>query len=320
MNDSQARKALISLYKIVEAGELGYRVVASNARNRALKVLFQTFSQQRRDFKDEIFTEIQRLGSQSRPVSSILGMIHRGRIDIFATLTIGDENVEKVLLKEVMLGERVALKAYEKTLSQDLPDETRALVQRQFQEVRKTVEQIQPLRGKNGKRQVLRLYDSRADAEEAFQSLKKAGISEQAIKIEDFHPTVIDPYKGRGTTVLETILSGAIGGAIWGVVAACLAAVGIIQIAALNQRLASTTTVILAMLGLLAAGIFIGSSIGLFIGWSVASQDTYVSEIVKQGEVFVRAVIDESLASKAWSIMNQVAMSARARHAGESPA
>src|SRR5262245_23814735 len=164
MNDSQARKALVFLYKIVEAGELGYRVVAFNAKNRALKVLFQTFSQQRQDFKDKIFAEIQRLGGQSRPASSILGMFHRGRIDIFATLTIGDENVEKVLLKEVVLGERVALKAYERTLSQDLPHESHALVERQFQEVRNTVDQIQILRGKNGKRQVLRLYDSRADA------------------------------------------------------------------------------------------------------------------------------------------------------------
>ena len=320
MNNPRARNALISLYKIVEAGELGYRVVASNAKNRALKVLFQTFSQQRHNFKDEIFSEIERLGGQSRPTSSILGMIHRGRIDIFATLTIGDENVEKMLLKEVMLGERVAVRAYARTLNQDLPDETRALVERQFREVRKAVDEMQLLRGANGKRHVLRLYDSRADAEQAFQSLKKAGIAEEAIKIEDFTPPVIEPYKGRGTTVLETILSGAVGGGIWGVAAGILAAIGIVQIAALNQREPSLIVVILSFMGLVAAGIFIGSNIGLFIGWSVASQDTYVSEIVKQGDVLVRALIDESLASKAWRIMNQVAMAARARHAGESPA
>jgi uncharacterized protein (TIGR02284 family) len=320
MNNPRTGSALISLYKIVEAGELGYKVVASNARNRALKVLFQTFSQQRHDFKEQLLAEMERLGGQNKPGSSILGMIHRGRIDIFATLTIGDENVEKVLLKEVLLGESVALRAYERTLNQDLPDETRALVERQFREVRKAVDQIQLLRGENGKRQVLRLYDSRADAEQAFQSLKKAGIAEEAIKIEDFQPPVIEPNKGRGTTVLETLISGAVGGGIWGLAAGILAAIGILQIAALNQKEPALIVLILSFIGLVVAGGFVGGAIGLFIGWSVASQDNYVSEALKHGEVLVRALIDESLASKAWRIMNQVALAARAHHAGEYPA
>jgi len=320
MNTLSARKALISLYKIVEAGENGYAVVASNVKNRALKILFQSYSQQRRQFKDEIFREIQRLGGESRPKSSILGMIHRGRIDIFATLTIGDENVEKVLLKEVRLGERVALNTYERTLKQDLPPVTHALVEQQFQEVRKVVDQIRLLRGQDGKRLVLRLYDSRKDAEQALQSLKKAGISEQTIKIEDFNPPVFEPSKGRGTTILETILSGGVGGGIWGIVAGILAVISIVQIAALNERAASPIVVVMTLLGLIAAGVFIGSMIGLFIGWGVTSQDDYISETVKDGEVLMQTLIDESLASKAWRIMNQVAIAARARHASGSPA
>jgi len=320
MNTLSARKALISLYKIVEAGENGYAVVASNVKNRALKILFQSYSQQRRQFKDEIFEEIKRLGGETRPKSSILGMIHRGRIDIFATLTIGDENVEKVLLKEVRLGERVALNTYERTLKQDLPPVTHALVEQQFQEVRKVVDQIRLLRGQDGKRLVLRLYDSRKDAEQALQSLKKAGISEQTIKIEDFNPPVFEPSKGRGTTILETILSGGVGGGIWGIVAGILAVISIVQIAALNERAASPIVVVMTLLGLIAAGVFIGSMIGLFIGWGVTSQDDYISETVKDGEVLMQTLIDESLASKAWRIMNQVAIAARARHASGSPA
>lgn len=320
MNTQRARNALIYLYKIVEAGEKGYAVVASNVKNRALKILFQSYSQQRRQFKDEIFSEIERLGGGNRPKSSILGMIHRGRIDIFATLTIGDENVEKVFLKEVRLGERVAIQAYERTLKEDLPAETRALVERQFQEVGRVVDQIRLLRGQDGKRLVLRLYDSRTDAEQALQSLKKEGISEQTIKIEDFNPPTIEPYNGRGTTILETILSGGVGGGIWGVVAGILGAISVLQIAALNQDAVSPIIVLVVMFGLIAAGVFIGSMVGLFIGWGVASQDDYVSETIKKGEVLVETLIDESLASKAWAIMNQVAISARARHASKSPA
>lgn len=305
---------------MVEAGEKGYAVVAANAKNRALKILFQSYSQQRRQFKDGIFQEIQRLGGETRPGSSILGMIHRGRIDIFTTLTIGDENVEKVLFKELRLGENVALKAYERTLKQDLPDETRVLVESQYQEVRKIVDQIRLLRGQDGKRLVLRLYDSRTDAEQAVQSLKQAGISEQGIEIEDFNPPALEPYKDRGTTLMETVLSGGVGGGIWGVVAGLLGAIGVLQISAINQDVVSPLIVLVVMFGLIAAGIFIGSMVGLFIGWGVASQDNYVSETVSHGEVLMETLIDESLASKAWRIMNQVAISAKARHASGSPA
>jgi len=320
MNLSHARNALTSLYKIVEAGEKGYAVVAANAKNRALKILFQSCSQQRHKFKEEIFAELQQLGGQIRPKDSVLGMIHRGRIDIFSHFTIGDENVEKVLLKEVLLGERVALRAYERTLKEDLPPEAHALVDRQFREVRQTVDQMRSLRGQNGKRLMLRLYDTRKDAEQAFQSLTAAGIPQADIKIEDYHPPALEPSESPPTTLLETILSGVVGGEIWGVVVGVLAAVSILVIAALNGEQASTLVVLLALFALMAQGALVGGVIGLFIGWGVTSQDRYVAETVKQGEALMQTWIDESLASKAWQIMNQVAVAARARHASESPA
>ena len=320
MNLSHARNALTSLYKIVEAGEKGYAVVAANAKNRALKILFQSCSQQRYKFKEEIFAELQQLGGQIRPKDSVLGMIHRGRIDIFSHFTIGDENVEKVLLKEVLLGERVALRAYERTLKEDLPPEAHALVDRQFREVRQTVDQMRSLRGQNGKRLMLRLYDTRKDAEQAFQSLTAAGIPQADIKIEDYHPPALEPSESPPTTLLETILSGVVGGEIWGVVVGVLAAVSILVIAALNGEQASTLVVLLALFALMAQGALVGGVIGLFIGWGVTSQDRYVVETVKQGEALMQTWIDESLASKAWQIMNQVAVAARARHASGSPA
>jgi uncharacterized protein (TIGR02284 family) len=320
MNIPYVRKVLADLYKIVEAGERGYAVVASNVSNRALKVLFKSHVQQRLNFKEEILAEIRHLGGDAEPGSSVLGMIHRGRIDIFATLTIGAENVEKVLLKEVLLGEGVAIRAYENALKKELPPETRSMLERQFEELRKVVDQIRMLRGQNGKRLVLRLFDSRSDADQALQSLKRAGIAENTIKLEDFNSPALDAYKDRGTTIFETILSGAVGGAIWGVAAGLLAAVGIMRIAALNQEGVSLTILIVAVLGLIAAGSFIGGMIGLFIGWGVSSQDTYVSDAVQHGEMLVRTVIDEPLASKAWRIMNQVAMESKARHTSASVA
>ena len=322
MKTPQARNALIYLYKIVEAGEKGYAVAASNVSNRALKILYKAHAQQRLQFKEEIFAEIQRLGGHARPRSNFLGLVHRGRIDIFAALTIGAENVEKVVLKEVLLGETVAVKAYEKTLKKDLPSETREILERQFDEVRNVVEQDRLLKGQNGKRLVLRLYDSKSDAEEALQSLKRAGFSEKAIEMESWsHGTHSELYKGRGTTILETMISGAVGGAIWGIVAGALAAIGIIQIAAINSEKAAPVILLLTILGLMAAGAFIGGMMGLFIGWGIVGEDSYVYDnSIKHGEILMRTIVEAPRAARAGHIMEQVAMETRARQASELPA
>jgi uncharacterized protein (TIGR02284 family) len=322
MNTSDVRNALVYLYKIVEAGEKGYAVVASNVRTRALKILYKSYAQQRFQFKEEIFAEIQRLGGHARPGSNFLGLVHRGRIDIFAALTIGAENVEKVVLKEVLLGEKVAVKAYEKTLKKDLPPETRDILERQFDEVRNVVEQVRLLKGQNGKQLVLRLYDSKTDAEEALQSLKRDGFSETAIEMESWnHGIHRELYKGRGTTILETMISGAVGGAIWGSVAGGLAAIGIIQVSAFSSEKAAPVSIVFAILGLIAAGIFIGGALGFFIGLGIKSDDNSLyQDSLQHGDVVVRAIVDTQRASSAWHIMEQVGIEARVRRASELPA
>jgi len=323
MNNQRVVKALGYLCRIVEAGERGYAVAASNVSNRALKFLFQTFAQQRASFKQEIIAEIIRLGGHAHLSSSFLGMVHRGRIDIFAALTIGAENVEKVILKEVMVGERVALATYENSLKIDLPSDTREMVLRQLEEVRREVDQVRLLRGRNGKRMVVRLYDSKRDAEKALRSLKDAGIAENEIEMENLNPEN-ELYNGRGTTILETIMSGAAGGAIWGAVAGILAAIGIFQIASFGLGNATPTTLqfigAISILGLVAGGSFIGSMIGLFIGWGITSADEYANtDGLKSEQILMRAVVKESIASTAWNILNRVAMEARALHASANP-
>jgi uncharacterized protein (TIGR02284 family) len=326
MDNQRVVKNLGYLYRIIEAGERGYIVAASNVSNRALKILFQMFSQQRRNFKEEIGAEIERLGGHvhGNRVLDFLGIVHRGRIDIFAALTIGAENIEKTILKEVMIGERVALAAYENILKKDLPYDSRALVTRQFAEIRRVVDQVRLLRGRNGKRMVVRLYDTNADAEKVSQSLKDAAIPEDEIQQENMNSEDLNLDQGRGTTILETIISGGVGGVIWGTVAGILATIGIYQMASFSLDNVTLTPlpVLAAMsaLGLIAGGAFIGSMIGLFIGWGIASEDRYATDYrLKNGHILVRAKVDESVASRAWDIMNQVAMESRQLQANARP-
>ena len=323
MDNRRTVKALGYLYGIVEAGERGYAVAASNVNNRALKILFQTFADQRATFKDELAAEIQRLGSHIRGRSSFLGIVHRGRIDIFAALTIGAENVEQVVLKEVMIGERVALATYERMLKKDMPSDTRAIIQKQYKQVRSVVDRVRLMRGQNGKRMVVRLYDSRSEVERALRSLKAAGILEDEIEVENLDPD-IELYKGRGSTILETIVSGAVGGVIWGTVAGILAVLGIFQLAGFGQESVIPgflqLNAAMSMLGLMAGGAFVGSMIGLFIGWGIASEDRYVNTYtLKNGQILLRATVDESLASAAWQTMHQIALESRSLRVNTHP-
>ncbi len=137
--------------------------------------------------------------------------------------------------------------------------------------------------------------------------------------MENLNPET-ELYSGGGSTIRETIVSGAVGGALWGTVAGILAAIGIFQSASLDQGTLTPSSLLpvaaMSMLGLIAGGAFVGSMIGLFLGWGIASEDRYVNEYtLRNGQVFMRAIVDESLASTAWQILNQVDLEARILHA-----
>jgi len=311
--NKSAIRSLSHLYKIVEAGERGYAVAASSVKNRAIKVLFKSYAQKRAQYKQEILQEIQRLGGNATPPSrSILGAIHRGRITIFATMTIGEENIERVVLKEVVLGESVAKRTYERILKRRLPDETQAMIQRQYDDIRWPVEQAQMMLGKNGKRLVVRMYDSERNADEAVRRLKASEYPPESI--EKLAVTPIEIYTGSGTKVIETVLSGAVGGSIWGAVSGILAGASILET---SQSTASAfgplQIAAITLLGLVAAGAFVGASIGFFLGLGVKDEDTYLyNESIEHGRVLVQVLTNSSRASPTWRLLAQVNTEARA--------
>jgi hypothetical protein len=135
------------------------------------------------------------------------------------------------------------------------------------------------------------------------------------------HGILSELYKSRGTTILETMISGAVGGTIWGLVAGALAAIGILQIAAINSEKAAPVILLLAIFGLMAAGAFIGGMMGLFIGWGIAGEDSYVyDESIKHGEILMRTIVEAPRAARAGHLMEQGAIKGRARQASEFPA
>lgn len=314
VNHGNVIRALRYLYQIVEASERGYAVAASSVKNRAIKVLYKSHAAQRAQYKEEIFAEMQRLGANTRPGSSILGAIHRGRVTIFATMTIGEQNIEKVVFKEVALGERVARYTYRRTLHLDLPEQTRAILQRQSEEIRALLERVQLMRGRHGKQLVVRLYDTAEDADKAIHNLKASHYAPETIKKLPLDP-VEKIYSENGIKVTETTLSGAVGGAIWGAVSGFLAAFSILRDPENFFNLAEVSPELMALIaffGLVAAGMFVGGGIGFFIGSGAKDQDKYLyADGLLHGHMLVEIVTETSRAAQAWRLLAQVNMEAR---------
>lgn len=276
MDNRKTVNTLSRLAQIADAGERGYATAAVSIRNPGLKVLFKSYAQQRARLQEELQSEIERLGGDFEPRTSLRGTVHRGRIAILATMTIEDERREQGVIKEALTGERYALRAYQGALAGDLPPPTRQLLERQRAEIDEVTEQVELLREHDGQRMYVQLCDSERDVETTIQSLKSTGLHEAEIDRYFFFDDV-ERYDGKSVTVYETILSGAVGAAVWGGLSGALmafAAVGPLGLEAFPG--AGLLVNWLAFLGLIVAGsAFLGAALGLVIGASIAEEDTY---------------------------------------------
>jgi uncharacterized protein (TIGR02284 family) len=308
MNDQRTLKALGYLYKIVEAGEKGYAVCAANIDNPGLKILFKSYAQQRGQFKAEILAEIKRMGAAIQLRSSIRGAIHRGRIDIFAALTIGKKEREVVILKEITLGEKAALRGYERTLRVELSGQARQIVTRQYEVVRAVMEQIQLIQARTGKRMLVQLFEQKADVMQALKVLEESNTRPTSIEQIDIQKS-LKHYHSRGNAAREAALSGAIGGAFWGCVIGALAGISSDFVANADQLGAAQPAALwmyIALAGLV-GGAFIGMFIGFVIGAGISEEDSYqYNHTMQQGQILMLITLETSQISEVERIIAQI--------------
>jgi uncharacterized protein (TIGR02284 family) len=304
-NNKQLIRTLGQLYRICDAGERGFLVVAENVKNRGLKLLLKTYAQERAQFKTELGQEIERLGGHLKEHGSLLGIIHRGRIDILATLIIGPENVERYVLGEAWRGEKVAVKTYEKALEQNLPDETQTMVQRQAERVRTVCEEVRYLRGHGKRRLVIQLFNSEEKARAATRALQKADFVQDNIE-QIFLSDLPHIHGGRRNTVIETVISGAVGGAIWGGAFGIISGLGVLIMSptpfflGIEQQAAGA---LVAFLGVVTGALF-GMILGMFIGLAISEEDVYLTaDGLERGIILLKVRVDDEHARHASQIV-----------------
>lgn len=226
-------------------------------------------------------------------------------------------NEIKHISKEALLGETFALRAYERTLKQDLPGDLRSLLSRQYEEVCQAKEQIHLMRGKERVRLLVRLFHSPADADLALREMSEAGIHPEMVSQTALRE-IGDLYRGRGTTLPETLFAGGVGGAWWGSLIGLLAgwsAEYSVHLIPFGSAASPGVWAWIALLGCV-AGALMGSLLGLFVGIGILEEDQYLYEqSLRYGQVLLFVRVKAEQAWFANQLMAQINRQARTKSA-----
>lgn len=124
----------------------GYQRAIDEAKDEDsdLKSIFQNMVQESRQYKQQLTSEISRLGGEADTGTTASGKIYRAWMDVKATFTGHDR---KAVLENCEFGEDAAQKAYRDALSsEDLSGDARQLISQQQQTLKNSHDKIKMLR------------------------------------------------------------------------------------------------------------------------------------------------------------------------------
>ncbi len=146
-SNEEVISTLNELIETCRDGQEGFRAAAGGVGGAELKRLFHEYSQQRAGFVGELQGEVRRLGGEAEDSGSVAASLHRGWIGIKAAVTGRDD---RSILAECERGEDSAVSTYRAALDADLPANVRAVVERQFGEVKQAHDRIRSLEKSTG--------------------------------------------------------------------------------------------------------------------------------------------------------------------------
>ena len=122
----------------------GYRDAAANSESGRFQELFRTNADERNRVVEELRAEVRRLGGDPEDDQSTLGQLHQRWLDLKAAIAGRDD---QAIINSVEFGEDYLKEKFETALnSGHLSGESRAVVERAYQSVRKGHDQISSLK------------------------------------------------------------------------------------------------------------------------------------------------------------------------------
>ena len=134
---------LNDLIETSKDGENGFRSAAEDAKSAELKASFLRRAEDCAKGASELQQLVSRMGGKPEQGGSVAGAMHRGWMDLKAKVTHRDD---LAILEECERGEDVAKAKYRKALDASLPDDVRAVVQRQYDGVVSNHDAVRDLR------------------------------------------------------------------------------------------------------------------------------------------------------------------------------
>lgn len=123
-------------------GEEGFRACAEGVKNPQLRSFFEQKAMRCAEGAAQLQARVRELGGDPERAGSTGGAMHRAWVNLKSTITGMDD---AAILAECERGENLARQAYENALKLDLPADVRALVERQYREVRANYERVREM-------------------------------------------------------------------------------------------------------------------------------------------------------------------------------
>jgi uncharacterized protein (TIGR02284 family) len=133
---------LNQLIQTCKDGEKGFQSAAEAVSDPNLRHLFESYSQQRSEFAAELELEVRRMAKEPPDDGHVAAALHRGWMNLKAAVAGRDEGV---IIAECERGEDLAVKAYQQALGSPLPNDLRAIVERQFIKIQEAHDQVRSL-------------------------------------------------------------------------------------------------------------------------------------------------------------------------------
>ncbi|HSC62493.1 MAG TPA: PA2169 family four-helix-bundle protein [Caldimonas sp.] len=143
MSNDDVIDELNTLIETCKDGEYGFRTCAEHVKSDQLRQVFTSRADECRKGATELQSLVTRLGGKPDTGSSVSGTVHRGWVNVKGMLT-GDS--DQAALNECERGEDAALERYRDAIKKTLPDDVAAVVQRQYEGVKRNHDQIRTLR------------------------------------------------------------------------------------------------------------------------------------------------------------------------------
>jgi hypothetical protein len=242
------------------------------------------------------------VGGAVQVMRNPLAALHRGWIDIKASLTVGRDNEAQVVLGECTRGERIALRQYEQARQVVLPVSVDELLQQRADEIEAVNDRLCRMAECSDEALLVQLFDHVEAAQRAVAQLEATGIDRGQIQLTPAAETGAYHCECQRQRILESASAGAFSGAVAGLLMGVIVSLGL-GFAGTELSWAFVVAVHFLSMGVGSLG---GGLFGLIIGHGVTEDDRYTyDESTRNGSVIVTVQLERTQTPQARQLLRE---------------